>query len=237
MANYFFLLRKSESNYVALADQDDIWHKDHLAKSVLRISSSIKPALAFSSVNQFSADQNLMETWPPLSARPGFPGAVFENIARGCSFVMNAEARKIINSYEPTQAIMHDWWIYLVILLRGKVEYSSAPELDYRIHSQNFVGVKPRRKFAFLQTLSHGEWAIMYQLDELANCLERVEPSSLTFNIHKLLNNLNGGFLNRLKLATTKRGKYRMHRVDDLIVRIGFIFLPFIIRNMRLHND
>ena len=232
MRNFFHLLRKSEGKFVALADQDDIWNKDHLIKSINRIKRSKLPAMTYSSVVQFGNHRKMPEVWPSNYAGPKVPAIIFENTARGCTIVINAQARQLINIREPKNAIMHDWWILLLIQLYGEVYFEPEPEIHYRLHGNNFVGVSPRRNFMFQKTLRQGKWLPLDQLLELTFHPNSNFERKKDFDIELFTESVSGKLICRVKIAFHLGGtRYRQNLLDEIRLRIGFIFLGTLNRN------
>jgi len=232
MSNFFFLLRASQRNFVALADQDDVWLQDHLINSINRIRDQDLPAMTFSAVEQFDEITETSEVWPSQYAGPEFPSIIFENTARGCTIVLNQQARDLINIQEPKNAIMHDWWILLLVKLYGVVHYEPRSEIQYRLHAQNFIGVPNRRMLAFVQTLRRGRWLPLAQLQDLVTYPHTKFKKVETFNIELFARNLQSGLMHRLKTVIFSRSfKYRRSLQDELKLRFGLVFLGVLNRN------
>ncbi len=233
MLNFFNLLRASKGKYIALADQDDIWMENHLHASLQRISKFESPALTFSSVAQFMCCPSHSEIWPNQKNQLEFPNIFFENIGRGCTFVFNSSARDLVNGYEPKHAIMHDWWILLRLLIQGRVIFSPFPEIFYRIHENNHIGLGNSGLATTIRTLRLGKINTIQQLKELANIVFEENNPLQEFDIQNLLNRLNGRFVERLKLVISKDYRYRRKFIDDLKMRIIIVLLPIFDRNSR----
>ena len=238
MQNFFFLLRDSDNDFVALADQDDIWREDHLEKSIARIIDLDVPALTYSAVEHFSKEKSERVLWPKNYSGPRFPNILFENTARGCTFVLNARARDLINIEEPKNAVMHDWWILLLIKLYGTVIYEPTPEIAYRLHQNNYVGIPKRRGVNFLKTLKSGVWPPLLQLDELVNLQIADSSLEMTYDLNKFLNYLRGGFMIRLQHIVFNRGvSYRIKVKDETKLLIGFLFINAIARHRKFEQE
>ena len=232
MSNFFFLLRASNASFVALADQDDVWHQDHLKNSINRIRNQDLPAMTFSSVEQFDEVAGKSEVWPSQYGGPKFPSIIFENTARGCTIVLNQQARDLINIKEPKNAIMHDWWILLLLQLYGVVRYEPQPEIQYRLHAQNFIGVPNRRMLAFIQTLRRGRWLPLAQLQDLVTYPHEKFKKVETFEVELFARNLQGGLIHRLKTVILSRSfRYRRSLQDEIKLRFGLVFLGILNRN------
>jgi len=69
-----------------------------------------------------------------------------ENLARGCTILMNRDLMNLLKKSDFTGIYMHDWWAVLVAKTCGAVEFINTPGVKYRIHRENVVGArKPLR--------------------------------------------------------------------------------------------
>ena len=73
---------------------------------------------------------------------PDFANALVENIATGCTVVIDAAAREALLRAIPRSPVMHDWWAYLVVSGLGHVVYDERPFVLYRQHGGNVVGAQ-----------------------------------------------------------------------------------------------
>ena len=125
-ASYFALLRAAlpsmaASDAIAFVDQDDLWlpTKLHLSLSSLAASDPDIASLYCARLRVVDADlQQLTETRISLPL-PGFPAALTQNIATGCTIMLNRRAADLIARSQPPDASMHDWWCYLVVTAAG----------------------------------------------------------------------------------------------------------------------
>jgi glycosyltransferase involved in cell wall biosynthesis len=144
--SFFTLLKEADPscNYYAFCDQDDYWQSDKLARAINLLSKEDqeKPLLYCSKVEFVDARlQHLGYSQTP--SQIGFGNALVENIAAGCTIVINKKARDLILSTKPQLVLMHDWWFYLVISAFGKVIYDENSYIKYRQHGGNTVGGSP----------------------------------------------------------------------------------------------
>jgi len=79
-----------------------------------------------------------------LRNSPSFENACFENIAPGNTILLNNSAIKLINSVKNPPINHYDSWIYLLISTFGKVVFVPSHFVKYRIHSNNFVGLRKK---------------------------------------------------------------------------------------------
>lgn len=150
--------------YIALSDQDDIWHSDKLATCVTSIqkleqSKPGQPALVHSDLRVISEEG--VELAPSMARYQGLqPGRsslaaqVLSNTLTGCTSLMN---RALLETGLPVppQAIMHDWWLSMVASALGSRHYLDLPLIDYRQHTSNAIGAKARDEPVAFRSIIH----------------------------------------------------------------------------------
>ena len=141
--SFFELLKKSDADYVAFCDQDDIWLEKKIEAAVVKLEQEKGPALYCSNKILVDSTGNPMKKQDIRKRRPGFGNAVVECICTGCTAVMNQELAEILKEEVPEHAILHDWWTYLAASYVGKVIYDEQAYIYYRQHQENVVGAKP----------------------------------------------------------------------------------------------
>lgn len=133
-------------DYYAFADQDDWWAPDKLARGVAMIEASGEgPRLYCSHVT--CTDEDLTPLGE-LSRNDDtrFEHLVFENIAYGCTVVMNVAARGLVADQPPEAGVaMHDWWCAMAAAAFGQVIFDPEPRILYRQHGANDTGTQPYR--------------------------------------------------------------------------------------------
>lgn len=143
-ASFFELLQvtaKTDTGYLAFCDQDDIWFPDKVERAVSALSLySESPALYCSRLA--IVDEELSElSLSTIPQKTGFGNALVENIAVGCTMVLNRAAIDILCQKRlPDEVYIHDWWCYLVISCFGRIIYDDEPSIQYRQHHNNAIG-------------------------------------------------------------------------------------------------
>ena len=80
----------------------------------------------------------------PCCRPPGFPAALTQNIATGCTVVLNPAAAAPGRGQPAAAARLHDWWSYLLVTASGgRVIADPTPTVLYRQHRGNLVGAPP----------------------------------------------------------------------------------------------
>lgn len=138
--SFFRLLDWSDADYIAFCDQDDVWMEQKVERAVAALERVQGPAMYCG--NKMLVDAQLREIGSSDQGgiRPGFGNALIENIATGCTMLLNRELTEKIKGHIPRKAILHDWWCYLVASYYGTVVYDSTPYIYYRQHGNNQVG-------------------------------------------------------------------------------------------------
>lgn len=153
--NSFFALLDScgdECDYFAFADQDDVWLPDKIERAVLSLGplDAEKPAMYCSRAEY--VDESLGHIgYSRIPKNVDFTNALVENIAIGCTVVLNRSARRLLLRRIPQKTLMHDWWCYLVVSAFGKIVFDEQSTIKYRQHGGNVVGGTSSRIELFKQ--------------------------------------------------------------------------------------
>jgi glycosyltransferase involved in cell wall biosynthesis len=226
-SNFFSLIQNATYQFVALADQDDVWLPDHLITSINRLSKTPGlPSLTFSAVTEFFEEIESERIWPKRFPGEDIRTLLTENLARGCTFVLNSKAINLIKLHKPDYAIMHDWWILLLIYSSGHVTWSKLPEVRYRIHKGNTVGGQPRFRFRlnrFIKGLRVRDWVVLNQINELLSFYGCSMSGQKRHEIDSFLRDINSHPLTgRWKLLLWSK-RFRSNFYDELAVRLRFL--------------
>jgi glycosyltransferase involved in cell wall biosynthesis len=130
----------------AFCDQDDVWLPEKLARGVAALAGVPDGTPALYCARQTLTDANLKPIGlsPPFNCPPGFPAALTQNIATGCTILLNRAAARLVAGSSPPAGALHDWWCYLLVSAAGgRVLTDDTPVLLYRQHGGNVVGARP----------------------------------------------------------------------------------------------
>lgn len=146
-ANYMHLLRQMGEGHVALADQDDVWLPDKLARAMGMLAEAPPGRPALYCARSIYWDGAERRQPSPVLGRPtSFRNALIENVAQGNTIVMNPAAAGLVREAAhlvPDGTIFaHDWWLYLLLAGAGGhvIVDNGPPPLLYRQHAQNLIG-------------------------------------------------------------------------------------------------
>lgn len=149
-ANFAALLEESKAEYIAFADQDDVWDEDKLARE-MRLMRELEekygketPILVFSDARV--TDEKLAKLDDSLFARSRIDPSrlkprqlALQNVASGNTILMNAALRAKASPISEG-AFMHDAWVMLVASAFGKIACLKEPTVLYRQHERNVLG-------------------------------------------------------------------------------------------------
>jgi glycosyltransferase involved in cell wall biosynthesis len=230
-ANFFFLISNfsGSSEFVALMDQDDIWLPNHLVSSVTALKEmGENAALTFSSCIEFDEKRNKVNIWPNIDLKLDHYIIFFENLCRGCTIVLNKSAVQVAQNYIPQNAIMHDWWLFILISELGTVRKLETANIIYRIHSDNHTGRKTsiERLLKLPKLFRISNWQTVTQILEMSSKLRVLdyerEAGGLSY-IVSLLENRTAK--NRLRILLLPK-RIRTSISEDAILRILLFLIP-----------
>jgi glycosyltransferase involved in cell wall biosynthesis len=129
-----------DCEYFAFADQDDSWHERKLERAVQALGQRCEnPSLYFARVEYVNERLEYLGL-SPVHRHVGYENALVENIAMGCTVMMNRAARALVVRTPAKSVTMHDWWVYLLISAAGRTIADDFVALKYRQHANNVVG-------------------------------------------------------------------------------------------------
>ena len=142
-ANSFYDLvcLSDKYDYYAFADQDDLWEPDKLVSCINSIKDCEEAALGY--CNGFISDENF-NVYGLLFDNCFKSKNIYESLiinpAPGCSMVFNSKAKELFLKADKSKITYHDFWLYVVCSLFGKVNCVDQPKFYYIQHIDNALG-------------------------------------------------------------------------------------------------
>lgn len=183
--NFFMLMQSVDvtgQDFVALADQDDVWEPDKLARAVA--------CLRKSGATGYSAAVRAF--WPngktavlSQNPRPTAADYLFEGAGQGCTFVMRtaffARVQRTLTSHRSLLARIHyhDWALYALCRIEsGRWFYDHRVCMQYRQHEANDTGARSglaamKKRIALVRSGWYGE-----QIDAIARLCVAADTAS-----------------------------------------------------------
>ena len=198
--NFVRLLQAATAEYVALADQDDVWLPDKISREMEamqgleRKNGVEKPLLVFSDLR--IVDDALWTKFESLREHQGIePASIHElrrilsqNVVTGCTALLNRPLVQLATRM-PAEAFMHDWWIALLACSFGDATAMPEPTVLYRQHGANVLGAGTVRRVSGAPVWrQHGLRREQWEMTVVqAQGMLRVHASELTVQQRDLL--------------------------------------------------
>jgi glycosyltransferase involved in cell wall biosynthesis len=152
--NFEKAISKCKGDYIALADQDDIWMPDKIERLVSEIgdySLICSDAELIDGRGQKIADSFQRYSNNYIADGKDFATMVFRNFVTGCTALITKDLiRKALPI--PDGVHHHDWWLALIASKTNGLKYLNEPLIKYRQHSSNDTGAN--KKINFFQKIN-----------------------------------------------------------------------------------
>ena len=144
-ANFIYLLLNtnlSNINYIALADQDDLWKEDKLDRAIQKLQQGYDGYSSNVAAFWKNGRQKIILKNQPQQEFDH----LFESAGPGCTFVMTKKLALSLQEFLKIGQFnqldnYHDWLIYAYARSKGFKWYvDSYPSVEYRQHTTNVFG-------------------------------------------------------------------------------------------------
>lgn len=159
--NFSRLLESATADYIFLSDQDDVWDRDKVPKSLKKlreleaVHGKETPLLVHTDLRVVDKTLSLISPsfWKfcgldPIAGKT-LNRLLMQNVVTGCTTVINRPLLKLALPI-PGYCDMHDWWLSLVGAAFGRVEPVPSATISYRQHGSNTVGAKEYMTFQYI---------------------------------------------------------------------------------------
>ena len=150
ISNFEFLLNQVKNEFFMFSDQDDIWEKDKIEKSINKLKDEDSD-LVYTDLKV--VDENLNEISTSYWKLKGFEKKVYKhnnfeslylnNYITGCTILCKSSwIRDILPLPKLSKYVIHDYWLALIVSMKGKISYITDTTINYRQHKENSIGSK-----------------------------------------------------------------------------------------------
>lgn len=158
--SFMWLLEHVKADYYMFCDHDDYWLPSKVEVTFLKMEKleceyPNKPVLIFTDLKVVDSELNLISDsmWKYSNINPEYAKDVYlhsvSSSVTGCTVMINRYVREITLPY-PKQAIIHDWWIALIVAKYGIIDYIAEPTILYRQHGNNEIGAQQVKRGHYL---------------------------------------------------------------------------------------
>lgn len=228
--SYLYLLdhaRRSGCAFFAFADQDDVWFADKVARALEALRGVPEATPGIYCARQVLVDAKLRQIGQsPRFRHAHFRSAMTQNIATGCTIMLNPSAADLVLASKPPANVLHDWWCYLLISgANGTILADSGAVLMYRQHAQNLIGAPSSLLRRGLAALLRGPAPFMRMMRDHLTALQ--EHGNLLCphareDLSVVLAAMSGGPRQKFR-ALSLEGLRRQTWLETLLFRIWFI--------------
>jgi glycosyltransferase involved in cell wall biosynthesis len=130
-------------DYFAFCDQDDVWHRDKLARALawaMHMPGEL-PLVYGGRTHVVCAAGKPLGYSRRFCKPPNFGNALVQSIAGANTMLFNRATKRLFEECGRLDVTAHDWLAYqLVSGSGGIVGYDPEPHIDYRQHENNRIG-------------------------------------------------------------------------------------------------
>jgi glycosyltransferase involved in cell wall biosynthesis len=138
--------------YLAFADQDDVWSPGHLISAVqtLQKLDNEKFNLYFPHYAFIDRNGNMLVRRKTRKI-VGIQNALIENPAIGCGIVVNPFAATFVKNFSFIKDLHMDNQLYFIACLLGSVSQGEEQTVYYRLHDKNQIGIRTNLELGNVQ--------------------------------------------------------------------------------------
>lgn len=148
--NFLTLIRDNPADgheFIAFADQDDLWHRDKLARACRMLTDDgIACGYSSATVAIWPSGRTAVLTRSTRSTPADF---LFEGAGQGCTYVLRADFYARLRAFVSgnrrltEDVLYHDWMVYALARSWGlRWLFDRSPSMLYRQHGQNDTGAR-----------------------------------------------------------------------------------------------
>jgi len=228
--NFYRLIRDvdvSGFDYVAFADQDDIWNTDKLSSHVDLIRANDAEAVS----------SNVMAFWPDGRQKLIFKSQpqrgydfLFESAGPGCTFLMTPwlvgrVKHQLITNEAAQEVTMHDWLVYAICRAYDKCWIvDPTPSIQYRQHQNNVIGANAGLKAALARLKKINNSWYRHEVALISRIVASINPGVRFLKFQKIIQS--NSILDQFRLiAFVLEGRRKLS--DRLVLILSVLLFIF----------
>jgi glycosyltransferase involved in cell wall biosynthesis len=236
--NFENAIRHCASDLIFLCDQDDVWYPQKIEAMCSVFESAAEVGLVFTDAEL--VDDSLNPLGKQLFAELEFNGRRKKLVKKGMAFdlllrntfitgatmAFRSKLKELVLPLPTPAPLIHDGWMSLMIAAISKVEFIDQPLINYRQHSNQFIGALWAGKLEGARNLlrDNSEWYLA-QASQLGEAVERLVAYGLSAQNERLLREKISHLherarmprrqLKRLRSVVRETASWRYHRFSD----------------------
>lgn len=211
-----------QTDYVAFADQDDIWRQDKLWRALTKLETGTKPLRLYWSKVMFSDEfANPIKPSNPDPIGINFAISMYGATVPGMAMIFTSELARKAADGDNNNVYMHDWWMQMLAYALGEVYHDDEATVYYRrlptsVSPSNFdaIALLKRRIKMFFKNDDFSKVT-----NQLAEFRRRYGDELSHEDKADLDRAINGGRLSKVFFPKRLRGMLQ----DEIIVRACFL--------------
>lgn len=212
-------------DFIALADQDDVWYPYKLSKACEMVHAQASAGYSSATLAAWETGRT---TLIKLSGSPNRSDFLFEGAGQGCTFVMSSafyeRARRFLLDHpELTQPLhFHDWALY-ALARSWSLHWSFDPEpsMVYRQHDSNDTGARWSYRGAMKRLVLIRSGWYRRQLAAICALCAVAAPDSDTIARWRTILGLRSGLRRRLQVMRFCLRGGRRRSQDNIVVLLA----------------
>lgn len=193
--NFLSMLERVEAPYYMFCDQDDVWFKNKIDRSLKELKSvegsEDMPIVVHSDLRIVDDDKKVIhESFFDFAnihpERISKYEQYTQDIVTGCTMLFNHKAKEAALAHSYERATMHDSWITLRVVAEGGLRQTIYEQLtDYRQHRDNVLGAQDGHRFTLTYRLGHIREMLRDNIAHYAMLKDAGKISMLSYLINK----------------------------------------------------
>lgn len=154
--NFRSAILKAKGEYIFLCDQDDIWEKEKIQKTI-ETMKKYKSSFACTGLRLIDAEGNFIdkldtyksdpicgyENWSSEVKTISLKQILWGNFSPGCTYCFTKRVREIYSKIVNNE-IAHDFQLFLISANSGGTVFIDQPLSRYRLHDSNAIGMNQK---------------------------------------------------------------------------------------------
>lgn len=214
-------------DFVAFADQDDLWDRDKLIRACRMLAASAAAGYSSATV---AAWENGRERVVKPSGAPTASDFLFEGAGQGCTFVLTSGFYEQVRRFLATRGGLtdrlhyHDWLVYALARSWGLHWcFDARPSMKYRQHGRNDTGARGTLNGVATRLSRVRRGWYRTQLQAIAELCRAAAPANPTVAAWHREFMRPDGWRRRLQLARFCLLGGRRRTRDNMIVVLGAV--------------